>query len=85
MPSCQPRANSDSGVGSSSVEEEEDEEEEEEEDEEEDEEEEEDGPDELFTSNPQNPDTIEKSSSAASECKCKRSEEVSNVFNAIKN
>ena len=78
MPSCQPRANSDSGVGSSSVEEEE-------EDEEEDEEEEEDGPDELFTSNPQNPDTIEKSSSAASECKCKRSEEVSNVFNAIKN
>ena len=78
MPSCQPRANSDSGVGSSSVEEEE-------EDEEEDEEEEEDGPDELFTSNPQNPDTIEKSSSAASECKCKRSDEVSNVFNAIKN
>ena len=76
MPSCQPRANSDSGVGSSSVEEE---------DEEEEEEEEEDGPDELFTSNPQNPDTIEKSSSAASECKCKRSEEVSNVFNAIKN
>ena len=71
MPSCQPRANSDSGVGSSSVEEEE--------------EEEEDGPDELFTSNPQNPDTIEKSSSAASECKCKRSEEVSRVFNAIKN
>ena len=77
MPSCQPRANSDSGVGSSSVEEEDEEEEEEEE--------EEDGPDELFTSNPQNPDTIEKSSSAASECKCKRSEEVSNVFNAIKN
>ena len=75
MPSCQPRANSDSGVGSSSVEEEDEEEEEEEED----------GPDELFTSNPQNPDTIEKSSSAASECKCKRSEEVSNVFNAIKN
>ena len=72
MPSCQPRANSDSGVGSSSLEEEE-------------EEEEEDGPDELFTSNPQNPDTIEKSSSAASECKCKRSDEVSNVFNAIKN